>query len=122
VKLWAAVKSIFVLLAVLLLNSFSFAAHTSAQSTMSHEMNGMSHRSSDAGSCATLCRTAIINKEEATTDYDECEDDDEPVAPFFVQDQTLRTDEKSVSQMLYAAAIKPPPKIPMYILHGVFRV
>ena len=38
---------------------------------------------------------------------DENEDDAEPTVPFYSQNQPLRTDEKSVSQRLYAAEIKP---------------
>jgi hypothetical protein len=121
VKLLAAIRHTLVLLAVVLLNSISFAGHTSAMSTMSHEMSGMNHSSSDATSCATLCRTAVVNKEENIINDDESEDDTEPATPFYAQNQPLRLDEKSVSQRLYAAEIKPPPKIPIYILYGVFR-
>jgi hypothetical protein len=120
-KLLAAIKHTLVLLAVVLLNSISFAGHTTAMSTMSHEMGGMSHGSSDASSCATLCRTAVINKEDNLINEDESDDDTEPATPFYIQNQPLRLDEKSVSQRLYAAEIKPPPKIPIYILYGVFR-
>jgi len=122
VKLAAAIKNALVLLAVVLLNSISFAGHTSAMSSMSHEMGSMKHSSSDATSCATLCRTAVISKEENILNDDESEDDTEPAIAFSVQNQALQTDEKSVSQRLYAAEIKPPPKIPIYILYGVFRV
>lgn len=120
-KFLAAIKHTLVLLAVVLLNSISFAGHTSAMSTMSHEMNGMSHSSNDATSCATLCRTAVINKEDTLINNDESEDDTEPAIPFYSQNQPLLSDEKSVSQQLYAAEVKPPPKIPIYILYGVFR-
>lgn len=120
-KLLTAIKHTLVLIAVVLLNSFSFAAHTSAMSTMSHEMSGMNHSSSDTTSCATLCRTAVVSKEENIINDDESEDDTEPATPFYTQNQPLRLDEKSVSQRLYAAEIKPPPKIPIYILYGVFR-
>lgn len=120
-KFLAAIKHTLVLLAVVLLTSISFAGHTSAMSTMSHEMSGMSHGSSDATSCATLCRTAVINKEDNLINNDESDDDTEPVIAFYSQNLVLGTDEKSVSQRLYAAAIKPPPKIPIYILYGVFR-
>ena len=120
-KLLAAIKHTLVLTAVVLLNSISFAGHTSAMSTMSHEMSGMNHSSSDATSCATLCRTAVVSKEENVINDDESEDDTEPATPFYAQNQPLRLDEKSVSQRLYAAEIKPPPKIPIYILYGVFR-
>ncbi len=121
-KLAAAIKNALVLLAVVLINSISFAGHTSAMSSMSHEMGSMKHGSSDATSCATLCRTAVINKEDNVINDDESEDDTEPAIAFYGQSQTLSTDEKSLSQHLYAAEIKPPPKIPIYILYGVFRV
>jgi hypothetical protein len=120
VKYLTAIKNILVLLAVLMLNSVS---HASAMSAMpSHEMSGMNHGSSDATSCATLCRTAVINKEDNVINDDESEDDTEPAIAFYGQSQTLSTDEKSLSQHLYAAEIKPPPKIPIYILYGVYRV
>ena len=120
-KLFAAIRQTLVLLAVVLLNSISFAGHTSAMSTMSHEMSGMSHSSSDASSCATLCRTAVFNKEDNLINNDESEDDTEPAVPFYIQNQPIQLDEKSATQRLYAAEIKPPPKIPIYILYGVFR-
>lgn len=120
-KLLAAIKRTLVLMAVVLLNSISFAGHTSAMSTMSHEMSGMKHTSSDATSCATLCRTAVVNNQENPIRSDENEDDDEPALPFYAQNQQLHLDRKSISQRLYAAEIKPPPKIPIYILYGVFR-
>ena len=120
-KLLVAIKYTLVLLAVVLLNSINFAGHTSAMSTMSHEMSGMSHSSTNSSSCATLCRTAVVNKEDAVIRNDENEDDDEPALPFYAQNQPLRLDEEFVSQRLYAAEIKPPPRIPIYILYGVFR-
>ena len=52
---------------------------------------------------------------------DENEDDDEPALPFYAQNQQSYLDGKSITQRLYAAEIKPPPKIPIYILYGVFR-
>lgn len=120
-KLLSAIRHTLVLLAVVLLNSISFAGHTSAMSTMSHEMNGMSHSSSDATSCATLCRTAVINKEDNLINDNESDDDTVPAVPFYLQNQPLQLDKKSATQRLYAAEIKPPPKIPIYILYGVFR-
>ncbi len=121
-KTLTAIKNTLVLLAVILLNSLTFVGHSAAMSTMSHGMGGMKHATtSDATSCATLCRTAVINKEENSVNDSESEDDTEPAVPFYAQSQLLQTDEKSVSQHLYAAEIKPPPKIPIYILYGVFR-
>lgn len=120
-KLLTAVKNALVLLAIVLLNSLTFVGHSAALSTMSHEMGGMQHTSSDATSCATHCRTAVVNKEDAAISNDENEDDDEPALPFYAQNQQAYQDGKSISQRLYAAEIKPPPKIPIYILYGVFR-
>lgn len=120
-KLLAAVKHTLVLLAVVLLNSLTFVGHSAAMNTMSHDMSGMNHGSTDATSCATQCRTAVINKEENATNNDENQDDDEPVVPFYAESQLPLLDEKSVSQQLYASEVKPPPKIPIYILYGVFR-
>lgn len=119
-KFLATFKNTLVLLAVVLLNSLTFVGHSAAMSTMSHDMSGMNHGSSDATSCATLCRTAVVNKEENIINNDESEDD-ERAASFYTQSQPLRLDGKSVQQRLYAAEIKPPPKIPIYILYGVFR-
>lgn len=120
-KYVTAINSTVILLAVLLLNSVSFAGHTSAVSTMSHDMNGLSHNSSDTSSCSTLCRTAVVSREENAIRNDENEDDDEPVLPFYVQDNNWVSDSKTLKQELYADAVKPPPKIPVYILYGVFR-
>ena len=120
-KYITAIKSALILLAVLLLNSVTFAGHTSAMSTMSHDVDGMSHKSSDTSSCSTLCRTAVVSREENAVRNDESEDDDEPVLPFYVQDNNWVSDSKTLKQELYADAVKPPPKIPVYILYGVFR-
>ena len=120
-KCLTAIKSVLILLAVLLLNSFGFAGHTSAMSTMSHEMSGMSHSSSDTSSCSTLCRTVVVSREENVIRNDENEDDDEPVLSFYVQHNSWLSDDKTLKQELYADAVKPPPKIPVYILYGVFR-
>lgn len=120
-KYITAIKSALILSAVLLLNSVAFVGHTSAMSTMSHDMGGMSHNSSDTSSCSTLCRTAIVNREENAVRNDENEDDDEPGLPFYVLDNNRVSDSKTLKQELYSDELKPPPKIPVYILYGVFR-
>ena len=120
-KYLAAIKNALVLLAVVLLNSISITGHTSAMSSVSHEMGSMKHGSSDATSCATLCRTAVVNKEDNVIQNDDDENDDKLGTAFYSQTQPLQTDGKSAKQRLYAAELKPPPKIPIYILYGVFR-
>ena len=120
-ELLVAVKDALVLLAVVLLNSLTFVGHSTAMSTMSHEMSGINHSSSNASSCATLCRTAVVNKDENVIKNDENEDDNEPELPFYIQNQPLQIDSKSMVQRLYVTEIKPPPKVPIYILYGIFR-
>ena len=89
----------------------------------SHDMSGMNHSSGDTGSCATLCRTALINQDTNNVNRpDNEDDDDEPTVASYATNQAGQLSEKTEKQRLYADAIKPPPKIPVYILYGVFRV
>lgn len=85
-------------------------------------MGGMSHSAGDTGSCATLCRTAVVNRDTHNVNRPDNEDDDEPIVDFYATNQVGLVSEKTEKQRLYAEAIKPPPKIPIYILYGVFRV
>lgn len=88
---------------------------------MSHDMAGMNHKASDNTSCATQCRTAVFNQDEAINSrYDE--EDDEPVVPFYAQNENLYFSDVIKAGKIYADSVKPPPKIPIYILYGVFRV
>lgn len=118
----AVIKSAFVLLSVLLINSAGFAGHSVAMTAMSHEIGGMSHNSSNSNTCVSLCRTPVVNKEVNIIINDEDEDDDEPLIPFYLQNQQfLQFDNRTLAQHLYAIATKPPPKVPAYILYSVFR-
>lgn len=122
-NLLAAIKNLFSLLAVIMLGSISFSGHASAMTSMSHEMNGMQHESSEVVNCPTLCRTAIVDKKEHLVDADQDnEEDTKPIIPFYVKDRSLQTDKKTISQQLYTMEIKPPPKVPIHILYSVFRV
>jgi hypothetical protein len=122
VKYLIALKNAALIIAVLLINAVAFSTHTSAMPAMSHEMNGgMKHSSSDSASCATLCRTAVFSKDESV-DSDNDEENDEPAVPFYVQSQSWLLGDTQVNQRKYADSVKPPPKIPIYILYGVFRV
>lgn len=121
-KYLAAIKNALVLVAIVLINSVGFAGHASAMNTMSHEMTGMSHQSGDATTCATLCRTAVLNNESTDPKQSENEDDDDLVAfPIPVQTQSWELSGNLVKQRLYASNVKPPPKIPIYILYQVIR-
>ena len=114
--------SLFVLLTV---SAFGLVNHVSAMPISMHEMDqGTSHsqhsQSNGSGRCATLCTSAIVSRDEeqdATTENE----DDETVMPFYAQNQVDNFSDTLVSQKLYADSVKPPPKIPIYILYGVFR-
>lgn len=121
-KYLAALKNGLVLVAIVLINSIGFAGHTSAMSTMSHEMTGMNHQSGDAASCASLCRTAVLNNESTNPKQLDNEDDDNDIAlplPQLVKARELSN--SLVKQRLYASEVKPPPKVPFYIQFQVFR-
>lgn len=105
---------------ILLLNTFGLASHASAMPMMSHEMGGMDHRASSSTNCATLCRTAVFNKEEATNPSYE-EKDVDPFVPYYIQFGHVQFSEVDTKGKLYNAKVKPPPKIPIYILYSVFR-
>jgi len=123
VKYLAAIKNSLVLVAIVLINSIGFAGHTSAMSTMSHEMTGMNHQSSsDAASCASLCRTAVLSNESTNPKQLEDDDDEDNTAVHLPQQgQTWELSSSLVRQRLYASDVKPPPKVPFYILFQVFR-
>lgn len=121
-KYLAAIKNSLVLVAIVLINSIGFAGHTSAMSTMSHEMTGMNHQSSDATSCASLCRTAVLNSEITNPkQLEDDQDDDDTALPLPQQGQVWELSSSLVKQRLYASEVKPPPKVPFYILFQVFR-
>ena len=113
--------SIITLFTILLLNTFGSALHASAMPMTAHELGSMNHETSSSVSCATLCRTAVISKDEFLN-LELNEENDEPTIPFYAQGEVWKFSEIHVNQRTYADSIKPPPKIPIYILYGVFRV
>lgn len=120
-KSLVVIRNVLVVLAVLLLNTIS---HTSVvTATSSHEMNGMNHSTSESGSCATLCRSTVVNRDIFTILHqDQEDDDDKPPKTLYSLSQRAYTSEKLIKQQQYADAVKPPPKVPVYIMYNVFRV
>ncbi len=116
-KLFTGIVTIF---AALLLNMFGLALHASALPLTSHEMGSMNHENSSSASCATLCRTAVINKDEILN-LELDEEKDEPTIPFYAQGDVWKHIDTYVKQKNYADSVKPPPKIPIYIRYGVSR-
>ena len=117
-KLFTSIITVFT---ILLLNTLGSALHASAMPMTTHDLGSMNHETGSSASCATLCRTAVINKEEILNLENDVEND-EPTIPFYAQSEVWIFSEIHVNQRIYADSIKPPPKIPIYILYGVFRV
>ena len=116
-KLLTSVTTIFT---ALLLNMFGLSLHVSATSMASHEMHSMNETSSSV-TCATLCRTAVFNKDEMVN-LELDEENDEPTLPFYARKEVWKFSKIHVNQKLYADSAKPPPKVPIYILYSIFRV
>ncbi len=108
-------------LTLLLLNTFGLSLRASAMPMGPHEMSGMNHKTSNSATCATLCYTAVIKKDEVVN-LESDEEDDEPSVPFYTHIKVCDFSETHVSQKLYAYSVKPPPKVPIHILYSVFRV
>lgn len=116
----AIIKNALVLLAVLLLSSISHASAVIA--TPSHEMNGNNHSAGESNPCATLCRSGLVNRDTVVILHQDDDGDDELAAPPYFLSQSGYSTGQLEKQRLYASAVKPPPKVPAYILYGVFRV
>ncbi len=112
-------QSIAAVLAVLILNGFGFVGHTAAMPM--HRMVDMSHEQTSGASCATLCRTAVVTESEQRKTVTEDEEDDEPFIPFYLQLQSTRIDSIDAQSVTCQSTVKPPPKVPIYILHCVSR-
>lgn len=120
-KSLAIIKNALVLSAVLLLSSISHAYAVSAMP--SHEMHSNNnHGTSGLSSCATLCRSGLVNRDTVIIVHQDEDDDDQLAAPPYFLSQSGYSTGQLETQRLYASAVKPPPKVPAYILYGVFRV
>lgn len=113
------IRNVVGILAVIILNGFGFVGHTAAMPM--HGMDGMSHDQTSSTNCATLCRTAVVDSKEQQTKNAQEENDDEPFIPFYLQLQNQRIDASQSVTKSYQSTIKPPPKVPIYILHCVSR-
>ena len=120
-KFVTLLKYSLVLTAVILLNSVS---HVSAIASMpTHEMGGMNHSARDSGACASLCRTAVVSRDTNDVNRPDNEDDEhKPALAFYAINQIEQISEKVEKMRLYGDTVKPPPRLPGYILHSVFRV
>lgn len=106
------IRSFVAVLTVLVLNGFGFVGHTVVVAT-DDGMDGMNHEQSNSATCATLCRTAVIDTDEQSKRVTEEENDDEPFIPQYVQLQDLHLDTATNLTKTCQSTIKPPPKVPI---------
>lgn len=107
--------------AVLLLNTFGLALHAAAMPATARGMGGMNHETSSSTNCPTICRSAVFTKEEVIDRVDE-EDNDDFLVHYDAQLQATILGNTATKSQLYAAHIKLPIKIPLYLLYEVLRV
>jgi hypothetical protein len=122
-----ALNHILSILILFTVSGFGLVSHVSAMPASMHQMNqDGSHskhtQSNSTGRCATLCASAVVSRDDESNNVTENEDDDEPSIPFYLQSQKSVYDEVATKVALAVANVKPPPKVPIYILNGVFRV
>ena len=115
------------LLILFIVSGFGLVSHVSAMPASMHQMEqGGSHsqnsQSSTTSKCVTLCTSVVVSRDDEFNNVLEDEDDDEPSIPFYVLAQRGVYDEVTTKVALAVASVKPPPKVPIYILHSVFRV
>ena len=110
------------LVLTLLINSLGVAGPASAMTTASHGMSNMEHSSYDASSCAGQCNVIALNKNTENMPEEEEVDKDTPATPFYSTVSTWNFTHRLLQQEQYADAVKPPPKVPIYIRYAVFRV
>jgi hypothetical protein len=113
------IRNIAGILVVAVLNGFGFVGHTSAMPM--HDMDGMSHDQTSSANCATLCRTAVIETNKQNKKDTQEENDDEPFIPIYLQLQARHLDDDEHLTKTCQSTIKPPPKVPIHILHCVSR-
>lgn len=114
------VKFLLLLLAVTMSSAFSSLGHVTMHA---HSIHGSMSRTPISNSvCATLCRTSLlIDTNHQTGEAEEVVNDE----PFYGSPDSqirLNSDEVYSEGKSYANKVRPHPKVPIYILYGVFRV
>lgn len=99
------------LLVLVVLTWFSLVNHAAAMPSFMHSSTH----------CATLCTSIVFNKEGSEQSLLE-EKDDEPTTPFYAQAQLSYFYAAHAKNYSSGLALRPPPKVPLYILHQAFRI
>jgi len=114
--------SLFVLMTV---SGFGLMTHSSAMPASMHmehsSSQGQHTQSSSSSRCVTLCTTAVTVREEKQNKDVQAEND-EPTLPYYLVTKKLVFDDSTLTSIPASQTIKPPPKVPIYILNSVFRI
>jgi hypothetical protein len=118
-KYLAAIRNIFTVAAIVLLNPIFIAGHASAASTMTPEISGGSHHStSQSPGCITLCTTATLKDEEQTKlPYEEQDDEPFPAKslPFYaLNDGNFIPKKLTSSYVQKQLVLRPPDLVKLY--------
>ena len=115
------IRSLSSLLAMFFVAGIGLVAHTSAMPMSGHDMGGINHATGSSSiNCATLCANNTFNKDESILAIRE-DEDDEPAIPYYIALRSVFIPTVATNSKLYSDAVKPPPKVPIYIRLGVFR-
>lgn len=116
------IRRLSTLLAIFFVAGFGLVAHTSATPMSGHDMNGMNHSSGSSSiNCAALCSNNTFFKDESILAIRE-DKDDEPVIPYYTALRSVFIPAVDIDSKIYSEAVRPPPKVPIHIRLGVFRV
>ncbi len=101
---------------------FGLVAHTSATPMSGHDMTGMNHASGSSSiNCAVLCANNNFYENESSIAVRE-DEDDKPVIPYYTALRSVFIPAVDIDSKIYSEAVRPPPKVPIHIRLGVFRV
>ena len=112
----AILRYMIALFAVTVFGSVGFAGHMSARPSMT----GMHHEGSNVSSCSVLC--SAVKHDDEVAIADEQDDDTTPHRPFYGNQRPWLTYDAKSKGWHVVESVKPPPKVPLYLMNAVLRV
>lgn len=117
-KFLVTIRTLFTIVAIVLLNSIGFTGHASAASMTSHETHASSHHNaSKNASCIALCTTATLKDEEVKPVLEE--QDDEPLSPddapyYALLGSSFASKDLANSYVQNQSVFRPPDLVKLY--------
>ncbi len=113
-------SAVFILFGLILVN------HVSAMPSDVHDPNMKVHsaRANGESKCVSQCTNSAPGKKQDELNLEQDnEDDDHPITPYYAAYLTPSYDYSSrLASIKSKQSLRPPPKVPIYISLGVFRV